>query len=270
MLRAGAATVLATTAFAGLGVSASATVAPPAELTMTGNAFALSMLSSGMLSPASVPGSPDTGAVESTASGTYDAPCGVDLPPTVVVAKGMCAGVTTGAAPDTSMATATAQEVNVVIPGLPQISLTGLRAQSITACGGSKAIGNVSELRIDGQSVPLSLGPNTAFDIAGQAGVSAKLVINEQIQSPDQLTVNAARVIVTGGGMAGTDIVIASATSGVKNCAPTVVSPVVAPVAPAAPNAPAAQPPLTYTTPELSGLTPPASAERTKGIRAVK
>lgn len=221
---------------------------------MTGNAFAISMLSSGALSPASVPGSPDTGNVESTAAGSYDAPCGVDLPPTTVEARGLCAGVTTGAVADTSVATASAHEVKVKLQGLPQITFTGVRAQSISQCAGSKGLGQIGELRVDNTVIPLGFGPNFTTDIAGQAGVSAKLIVNEQLESADQLTVNAARLIVTTG-MGTSDMVIASATSGVRNCAAGVSAPV-APIAPEPAPAPAAKPPLTFTPPEISGLPP--------------
>lgn len=245
--------ILAVGASGGLASPAGAVEQPPVDPTMTGNAFAISMLSSGALTPASVPGSPDTGNVESTAAGTYDAPCGVELPPTAVAARGLCAGVTTGSQADTSVASASASTVRIMLQGLPQITLTGVRAQSISQCSaGSKGLSDIAEVRVDNQVIPLGVSPNFATDIAGQAGVSAKLIVNEQIPSGDGLTVNAARLVVTSG-MGTSDMVIASATSGVRDC-PAIVTPV---AEPAAQPAPATQPPLTFTPPEISGLPAP-------------
>lgn len=226
--------------------------APDPELTMTGNAYVMSVLGSGALAPASIPGSPDTGYVESTAAGDYQAPCGVDLPPTMVEGRGLCAKVTTGAVADTSVATASADEVQLKPQGLPQITFTGVRAQSISQCAGAKGLTDIGELRIDNQVIPISSGPNFTTDLVGQLGARAKLIVNEQIQSADQLTVNAARLVITGGGMGSTDIVIASATSGVRNCPALVVAPVDAPASEQAPAPSPVKPPIEMTQPEVT------------------
>jgi hypothetical protein len=223
----------------------------PVDPTMTGSAYALSMISGGALTPASVPGSPDTGNVESTAAGSYDAPCGVDLPPTAVTGKGLCANVTVGEQANTSIATASASSVTITLEGLPKITLNGVRAQSISQCSGSTGLGDVGEVRVDNQVIPVGVGPNFATDLAGQAGVTARLILNEQIQEGEQLTVNAARLIVTSG-MGTSDLVIASATSGVRDC-PAIAEPVAAEPAAQQP-APAAEPPVTVSPPSMSGL----------------
>lgn len=211
--------MLAALALAGLGAASAVAVEEPAELTLTGQSYGIAVLSSGVLTPASIPG-PDTGRVETTSAGTYDAPCAIDQAFALGKARALCAGVATTPGVDGAVATASAGEVRMTVPSLGEITLVGLKSQSTTQCSGSQGTSSVAEIRAAGQVMPIgTLAPNTAYEIAvpGEAA-KVRVIFNEQIDSGDQLTVNAAHVIVTGGGAGSSEVVVASATSGIQNC----------------------------------------------------
>jgi len=97
------------------------------------------------------------------------------------------------------------------------IDARGATARSTSTCGsGGSATGSTDvELYIGGRRVPITAEVNAEIDLPGLA----RLVVNEQkpvAKADHGLTVNALHLTAGGGE---TDIVIASATSDVHNCA---------------------------------------------------
>ncbi|MGQ0465428.1 MAG: hypothetical protein ACT4QG_08915 [Sporichthyaceae bacterium] len=232
---------LAVLAIAGLAV-APASAQDQAELTMTGQSFGIAVLSDGLLTPASVPG-PDTGEIETTSAGDYDAPCAVERKFGLGSAHALCARFGTTPAVDGAIARASAAEVKMTIAQIGEISLFNVQSESMSQCAGSKGASSVGVLNVAGQTFPIgALKPNTVFDLGDKGdGAKAHIVFNEQIQEAGELTVNAARLVVTGGGAGSTDVVIASSRSGVQNCMIAATPAAPQPIAPAAPGpAPAA------------------------------
>jgi hypothetical protein len=161
---------------------------------------------------------PDTGHVRTARASESTTPCVAEVDAAVLLTAGVvCPKVTTRLAPGTSTSTATVEQTRIGIPGLPVIEVRGATAKSTSTCGsGGSATGNTGlELYIAGRRIPVTTEVNAEIDLPG----AVRLVINEQkpVAGADHgLTVNAAHLTTAGGD---TDIVIASATSDVHNCA---------------------------------------------------
>jgi hypothetical protein len=131
----------------------------------------------------------------------------------VVSAHSLCANVTTTLAPGTSTATASVADVSIGLPGLPVISISGLKAVSHSDCSSTSGSTTLT-LTIGGVPVTTSLAPNSVIDLG-----AAKLILNEQKPVPGAdsgLTVNAVHLVVSG--LVSGDVVIGSATSDMHNC----------------------------------------------------
>ncbi|WP_334270970.1 choice-of-anchor P family protein [Saccharopolyspora indica] len=160
---------------------------------------------------------PDTGQVRTAQASRHDPGCAVGAGLALVRAGTLCPEVVTSLAPGTSKATTTVQDASIGLPGLPLIELSGVTARSTSTCAsGGSASGSVDlTLRVGGELVEVTGEPNAVVELPG----AARLVINEQLPVPGAdhgRTVNAVR-IEAGNGTA--DVVIASATSDVHNCA---------------------------------------------------
>jgi hypothetical protein len=160
---------------------------------------------------------PDTGQVR-TARATMTAPaCVADQSLVLLGARALCPSVVTSLAPGTSRATTTVQDAGIGLPGLPVIEVDGATARSTSTCGsGGSATGSTDlTLRIGGELVEVTGEANAVVDLPGLA----KLVVNEQVPvrgADHGLTVNAVHLTMADGTA---DVVIASATSDVHNCA---------------------------------------------------
>jgi subtilisin family serine protease len=184
----------------------------------TGRAFGLSASVPLPLVGFEIEPTPDTGAVRTADATATDTPCLADLDVVLLRAAALCPGVTTSLAPGTSVATTSVDEVRIGLPGLPVIEVENATAQATATCAGDgSATGSTRmTLRIGGQAVEIGTEPNTEIELPGVA----RLVVNEQVADPDAehgLTVRALRLTALEGGLA--DVVVASANSGVHNCA---------------------------------------------------
>jgi hypothetical protein len=181
---------------------------------MTGRAYGLSANVSALLPLITVAPTPDTGPVRTASARSTTTPCAASISAIAITAHGLCANVTTRLAPGTSTATATITDVTIGLPGLPVISVSGVKATSTSTCGG--ASGTVSlTLTIGGVPIAVSLAPNSVIDL----GV-AKLVLNEQKPVPGAdagLTVNAVHLVASAL-LANGDVIVGSATSDIHNC----------------------------------------------------
>lgn len=161
---------------------------------------------------------PDTGAVRTADATSTDTPCLADLDVVLLRAAALCPDVTTSLAPGTAVATTTVDEVRIGLPGLPVIEVENATAQAVATCeGDGSATGSTGmTLRIGGEEIEVGTEPNTEIALPGLA----RIVVNEQVPDPDAehgLTVRALRLTALEGGLA--DVVVASANSGVHNCA---------------------------------------------------
>ena len=184
----------------------------------TGRAFGLSGEVPIPLLGFEIEPTPDTGQIRTAHASSTETPClaGIDL--LLVAADALCPEVTTSLAPGTSVASTSVDEVRIGIPGLPVIEVENATATSTSTCadGGSTEGGTQMTLRIGGEEIEIGAEPNTEIGLGGLA----RIVINEQVTDPDAehgLTVRALRLTGLGGNLA--DVVVASATSGVHNCA---------------------------------------------------
>jgi hypothetical protein len=177
-------------------------------LYMTGRAFGLE--STGLVT---IPATPDTGAVATSAATTVAPPCLATLSG-LISAHTLCANVTTTVDPGGSTGTASVQDATIGVLGLPVIKIGLVQASSHTTCGGSSGQVTVTSISVGGIPVNIALhpGPNTTVSVLG-----ITLVLNEQLPVPgaDQgLTVNTVHVEALGL----LDVVLASATSDIHNC----------------------------------------------------
>lgn len=184
----------------------------------TGRAFGLSGSVPLPLVGFDIEPTPDTGQIRTADATSTDTPCLTELDLILLQANALCPDVTTSLAPGTSVATASADEVRIGIPGLPVIEVENATAQSTSTCAGDGSASGSTEmtLRIGGEVVEIGTEPNTVVELPGVA----RIVVNEQVADPDAdhgLTVRALHLTALEGGVA--DVVVASATSGVHNCA---------------------------------------------------
>lgn len=198
---------------------------------MTGAAHAISGSLHVLLGAITIPRTPYTGAVRTAHASTTTVPCvpallekllGLEI----VSAKHLCANVTTDVAPGSAAATASIEQITVALGGLlPVIRLTGLTAYAEAGCDGASGAGSVATLSIGGVSIPVSPAPNTTIALP----LGGRITLNEQVPAADAdhgLTVRAAHIVVPPAlGLAGVDLVLASATSGIHQCRPVSASP---------------------------------------------
>lgn len=185
----------------------------------TGHAYGLTAkLGVPLVSLVEVSPTPDTGSVRTARAFTSTTRCLAEVEAGVLLTTGtVCPKATTTLAPGTSTSTTTVERVRIGLPGLPVIDARGATARSTSTCGsGGSATGSTDvELYIGGRRVPITAEVNAEIDLPGLA----RLVVNEQkpvAKADHGLTVNALHLTAGGGE---TDIVIASATSDVHNCA---------------------------------------------------
>ncbi|MGQ0844910.1 MAG: hypothetical protein ACT4QF_12315 [Sporichthyaceae bacterium] len=211
-------------ALAGLVASAGAAVEASEDVTLTGQASGLSLVSSGALTPLNAPG-PDTGTIETNGAGNYDAPCATEVPIAVGTsqfgtARAVCAGFQTSPNVDAAIASASAGEVRFAVPALGDVVFTNVRSQSISKCDGAVGTASIGQVTAGGQTIPVvNLEPNGAMEFTTVGGGKVRFIFNEQVANAEQLTVNAARVIFTTGGAGQSSFTVASSTSGIRNCA---------------------------------------------------
>lgn len=184
----------------------------------TGRAYGLAGSVDLPVVPVKVSPQPDTGAIRTARASSTTTPCTAELTTTLVTAKTLCPKVRTRLAPGGSTATSTVADTTIDIAGLPTIEVQGVTARSTSTCasGGSASGSSDLTLSIAGRPVHVPTAPNSEISLPGGL---AQLVVNEQRPVPGAdhgLTVNAVH-LRAGGGL--TDIVIASATSDVHNCA---------------------------------------------------
>lgn len=182
----------------------------------TGRAYGLSGKLKVLVGAATMPASPDTGAVRTADPSTTGTPCTAAVNVLVLRAAALCANVTTRTAPGGSTATATVGSVELGLPGLPAIALRDVRTTSVTDCTGSTGAVTVGQLLVGGVAVTATTGPNSTVPIPGVPG--AKIVFNEQVPVDGGLTVNGVRIVVPPTLGVSADLVLASATSDIHHC----------------------------------------------------
>ena len=206
--------VLVAAALAISGVLAAATPAQaldPESPVMTGRAFALS--TNGLLKLGPIA---DTG-FRSSQSDLSVNKCVVPLLlGTLADVRGVCSNVSIAVPPTSPVAgvSAGASVANVTlgIPGLPVIALRSVSASAGTGCGGSNGTTEIGFLKIGTKTVINNLihpAPNTVINVLG-----VKILLNEQINSPNGLITNGVDISV-GGTL---NVLVASATANIANC----------------------------------------------------
>lgn len=184
----------------------------------TGRAFGLSGTVPLPLVGFDIEPTPDTGEIRTADATATATPCLAELNLLLLRADAVCPDVTTSLAPGTSVATTSVDEVRIGIPGLPVIEVENATARATSTCAGDGSATGTTEmtLRIGGEVVEIGTEPNTVVELPGVA----RIVVNEQVADPEAdhgLTVRALHLTALEGGLA--DVVVASATSGVHNCA---------------------------------------------------
>lgn len=169
-----------------------------------------------------LPPQPDTTGVRTAHAFDTTTPCTAQadagLAVSLVSAGTLCPKVSTRLAPGTSTSTASVAETTIGIPGLPVIDVRGALARSTSTCrGAGSATGStdLAALRVAGQPVSIPTSPGTQVDLPG----GARLIINERKSVPGAehgLTINAVHLTDPARDI---NVVIASATSDVHNCA---------------------------------------------------
>lgn len=185
----------------------------------TGRAYGVTGTVDLPLLPIGLQPTPDTGAVRTARASTTPTACAARVDAPLVKAAALCPKVTTSLAPGTSKSSSTVDQATIDgIPGVPTIEIIGANARSTSTCaaGGSTDGSADLTLRIGGRSVEVPTEPNSEIEIPG----IARLVVNEQVPvlgADYGSTVNAVHLTASDG-LA--DVVVASATSDVHNCAP--------------------------------------------------
>lgn len=184
----------------------------------TGRAFGLSGTVPLPLVGFEIEPTPDTGEIRTADASSTNTACLAALNLLLLRADAVCPDVTTSLAPGTSVATTTVDEVRIGIPGLPVIEVENATARATSTCAGDGSATGTTEmtLRVGGRVIDIGTEPNTVVELPGVA----RIVVNEQVTDPEAehgLTVRALHLTALQGGLA--DVVVASATSGVHNCA---------------------------------------------------
>ena len=162
------------------------------------------------------PPAPDTGKIATTLDSSTSVPCVATLSGPLS-AHALCASVTTTAFPARSTAAASVADLALSLATLPTIRTGAVQSTSATRCDGSTGATTIAYLKIGSTVViatPTLVAPNTHVTVG-----PVSLVLNEQIPGPTGgLTVNGIHLSVSGGGLAQTDLVVASARSDIGNC----------------------------------------------------
>jgi hypothetical protein len=174
-----------------------------ASTTVDGRAIAVSI--SSPLGPIT---SMDTGSLASSGANEIDAtPTTIQTP--LATADGLLS-VTTGSSNAESQS---ALGELVLLPGnANQITAYSTYATSLATCSGVSGYSDITSLTMAGQTIQVTGQPNQIVSVPGVL----KLIINEQIVSPNSITVNALHLQT----VTGTDMIISSAKSSVS-CATT-------------------------------------------------
>ncbi|WP_460530109.1 choice-of-anchor P family protein [Flindersiella endophytica] len=159
---------------------------------------------------------PDTGQIRTARATRTDTACTAGIEGLLLRTGTLCPKVVTRLAPGTSDATAVVQDVSLGLPGLPLVEVEGATARSTSTCEGDDSASGTTDLRlrIGGQLVEVDGEVNAEIELAG----AARLVVNEHLPvngAEHGLTVNAVHLVSPGVA----DVIIASATSDVHNCA---------------------------------------------------
>lgn len=185
--------------------------------TLSGRAYGLSANVSLLGLPLiNRPPTPDTGEIATTLDSSTSVPCVATLSGPLS-AHALCASVTTTAFPGSSTAVASVADLSLSVATLPTIKIGAVHSTSTTSCGGSTGATTIAYLKI-GSTVVIAtstlVAPNTHVTVG-----PVSLVLNEQVPGPTGgLTVNGIHLSVNGGGLAQTNLVVASAKSGIGNC----------------------------------------------------
>ncbi len=184
--------------------------------TKTGRAFGL-RADGAALTPIHIAPTPDTGAVETTASSTVAPPCVANVSGPVG-AKNLCVSVETTDYPGESVAVSSVGSASVSLLSIPAVTIGSIEATSTTTCDGSVGTTTIGSLKVGGTTVistPTVIAPNTAVNL----GV-VHLVLNEQIPfsfPDDGLTVNAVHITINLG-ITHLDAIVGSAESDIADC----------------------------------------------------
>jgi hypothetical protein len=177
---------------------------------MTGRAFALSA-NQPLLT---ITPTPDTGMVKSSIPSTTTTPCAGSTGGFLLSAHQLCANVTTGLNPGTSIATASVSDATIGLLLLP-VKIGLIQSSSTTTCASSIGTTTIGFLKVGSQAVipsPTAVAPNTTINL----GV-LKIVLNEQVPvagADKGTTVNAVHITEPGLG----NVILASSTSDIHNC----------------------------------------------------
>ncbi|WP_406863714.1 M23 family metallopeptidase [Streptomyces sp. HUAS MG47] len=205
------ATVPVAAAFAGdKDYKASETTASLKLQYVSGRAYGLSARVPVLILPLTIAPTPDTGAVRTAGAESKAPPCTQNVNALVLSAEAPCAEVVTTTGPSRSTATATLARATVGLPGLPVIRVSGVTATSASSCTAKEGSASL-DLSIAGTPVTVPDTPNHTIDL----GVGVRLVVNEQTETAEGLTVNAVHLTAPGG----VDVTLASSTSGAHHCA---------------------------------------------------
>ena len=185
--------------------------------TLSGRAYGLSANVSLLGLPlVNRPPTPDTGEIATTQDSSTSVPCVATLSGPLS-AHALCASVTTTAFPGGSTAAASVADVSLSVATLPTITIGAVHSASTTSCDGSTGATTIAYLKIGSTVViatPTLVAPNTHVTVG-----AVSLVLNEQVPGPTGgLTVNGVHLSVNGGGLAQTNLVVASARSNIGNC----------------------------------------------------
>lgn len=183
----------------------------------TGRAYGVKGSVNLPLVPIGVAPTPDTGTVRTAQASNTTTPCVIKTDTPIVSSKAMCPKVTTALAPGTSRSTSTVERTTISIPGVPLVDIRGATASSTSTCGSEGSASGSTDLTlyVAGEQITVPAEPNSKIDLPG----GVRLLVNEQTPvkgAEHGLTVNAIHLTALGGVA---DIVIASATSDVHNCA---------------------------------------------------
>jgi hypothetical protein len=185
--------------------------------TLSGRAYGLSANVSLLGLPLiNLPPTPDTGEIATTLDSGTSVPC-VAMLTGPLHAHALCASVTTTAFPAGSTAVASVADLSLALATLPHVKIESVQSTSTTSCDGSTGATTIAYLKIGSTVViatPTLVPPNTHVTVG-----PVSLVLNEQVPGPTiGLTVNGIHLSVSGGGLAQTNLVVASAKSGIGNC----------------------------------------------------
>lgn len=174
---------------------------------LTGDAYGIA--SSGLVT---ISKAPHAGPVSTSVSSSSTPPCVAKIAG-LISADTLCASVVTTAGRD-STATASLQDAQVGVLGIPAIKIGAVQSSSVSTCSGSTGDTSVTSITVGG--IPLNINlhpaPNTTISVLG-----ITLVLNEQVPEAGAdhgLTVNAVHIKALGL----LDVVLASSTSDIHNC----------------------------------------------------